>query len=65
MVEPVSPGWEAMSDRMASKVMKAFKQRFSFRPSTRPWWFRPHRFSAVSRESPYSLAPASSRRRAR
>lgn len=112
--EPVSPGWEPMSDRLESKVMKTFKQRFSFRPSVRPsdwpsiaeptpsvaldlsptwtssgrmvvdpdelilgllvaafpaserlvainynhsaWWFWPHRFGAVSRESPYSLA---------
>lgn len=103
-----------MPDRLEAKVMSAFRQRFSFRPSTRPgdwpsiaepapsvtldlsptwtssgrmafdpdelilrllvaafpaaerlvaidynhsaWWFWPHRFSAVSRDSPYSPA---------
>jgi hypothetical protein len=111
---PVSAGWDPMPDRLTSKVMRAFEQRFSFRPSPLPrdwpsiaepapsvtldlsptwtaagqmtvdpdelilgllvaafpaserlvainynhctWWFWPHRFSAVSRESPYSLA---------
>jgi hypothetical protein len=115
-VEPVSPGWEPMSDRLTSEVTRSFRQRLSFRPSTRPrdwpsiaeptpsvtldlsptwtgsgdmafdpdelilgllvaafpaserlvainynhcaWWFWPHRFSAVGRESPYSPGEA-------
>jgi hypothetical protein len=110
-VEPVSRGWQEMSQRRAGSYMTSFARRFSFRPSTEPsdwpsitepepsatldlsptwaggrmtvdpdelilgllvtafpaserlvainfnhyaWWFWPHRFAAVSRESPYS-----------